>query len=66
MRAPNCSGPAGFFAKRKERGSYHHGNLKETLLDVAEKLIAERGPASITLSDMVRMAGVSSAAIHLP
>ena len=64
MRAPNCSGPAGFFAKRKERGSYHHGNLKETLLDVAEKLIAERGPASITLSEMARMAGVSSAAIY--
>lgn len=64
MRTPDCSGPMGFFAKRKDRGSYHHGNLKETLLDAAEKLIAERGPASITLSEMARMAGVSSAAIY--
>jgi len=57
-------GARAFFAARKERAGYHHGNLKETLLDAAEALIAERGPAGITLSEMARMAGVSNAAIY--
>lgn len=57
-------GARAFFAERKSRSGYHHGNLKETLLDAAEALIAERGPAGITLSEMARMAGVSSAAIY--
>lgn len=56
-------GPLGLFT-RKGRDRYHHGNLKETLLDVAERLIAERGPAGLSLSEMARMAGVSSAAIY--
>jgi len=54
----------GLFSFRKPEGSYHHGNLKETLLDVAEAMIAERGPAGLSLSEMARMAGVSSAAIY--
>lgn len=54
----------GLFSFRKPAGSYHHGNLKETLLDVAEAMIAERGPAGLSLSEMARMAGVSSAAIY--
>jgi AcrR family transcriptional regulator len=64
MRRSCPQGPLGFFAARKARDSYHHGNLKETLLDTAEALIAERGPANISLSEMARMAGVSSAAIY--
>ena len=54
----------GLFTFRKQEGRYHHGNLKETLLDVAEAMIAERGPAGLSLSEMARMAGVSSAAIY--
>ncbi|HRK24798.1 MAG TPA: TetR/AcrR family transcriptional regulator [Beijerinckiaceae bacterium] len=57
-------GPLGFFAARKARDSYHHGHLKLTLLDTAETLIAERGPANLSLSEMARMAGVSSAAVY--
>src|SRR5664279_2148072 len=46
---------------RAERG-YHHGNLKEALLQAALRLIAEKGPAGFTFADAARMAGVSPAA----
>lgn len=44
------------------RHGYHHGNLKEALIDAARELIAERGPAGFTLVEAVRRAGVSPAA----
>src|SRR3954470_5685632 len=51
---------------RKERGraerGYHHGNLKEALLQAALNLIAEKGAAGFTFADAARMAGVSPAA----
>jgi AcrR family transcriptional regulator len=46
---------------RAERG-YHHGNLKEALLQAALGLIKEKGPAGFTFADAARMAGVSPAA----
>jgi AcrR family transcriptional regulator len=46
---------------RAERG-YHHGNLKEALLQAALDLIAEKGAAGFTFADAARMAGVSPAA----
>jgi AcrR family transcriptional regulator len=46
---------------RSERG-YHHGNLKEALLQAALGLIAEKGAAGFTFADAARMAGVSPAA----
>src|ERR1700722_10310106 len=47
--------------RRAERG-YHHGNLKEALLQAALRLIAEKGPAGFTFADAARLAGVSPAA----
>jgi len=51
---------------RKERGraerGYHHGNLKEALLQAALDLIAQKGAAGFTFADAARMAGVSPAA----
>src|SRR5258708_29014699 len=47
--------------RRAERG-YHHGNLKEALLQAALGLIAEKGPAGVTFADAARSAGVSPAA----
>jgi AcrR family transcriptional regulator len=38
---------------------YHHGNLRETLLESAIRLIAEVGPAGFTLREVARRAGVS-------
>src|SRR5689334_21358615 len=47
--------------RRAERG-YHHGNLKEALLQAALDLIAKKGPAGFTFADAARLAGVSPAA----
>lgn len=46
---------------RAERG-YHHGNLKEALLQAALDLIGQKGAAGFTFADAARMAGVSPAA----
>lgn len=44
------------------RRGYHHGNLKEALLDAARDLVATQGPAGVTLAEASRRAGVSPAA----
>jgi|SRR5690348_16788382 AcrR family transcriptional regulator len=41
------------------RRSYHHGNLREALLQGALRVIAEFGPAAFTLREVARRAGVS-------
>jgi AcrR family transcriptional regulator len=46
---------------RSERG-YHHGNLKEALLQAALDLIAKKGAAGFTFADAARLAGISPAA----
>jgi AcrR family transcriptional regulator len=51
------SGQGGF-----ERRGYHHGNLREALVDAALTLIAEKGPAGFTIAEAARLAGVSPAA----
>jgi AcrR family transcriptional regulator len=38
---------------------YHHGNLKQALLEAAVQLIAETGPRGFTLREAARRAGVS-------
>src|SRR5256885_13290570 len=38
---------------------YHHGHLREVLLQAAIQLIAEVGPAAFTLRETARRAGVS-------
>jgi AcrR family transcriptional regulator len=51
--------------RKEQRGAergYHHGNLKEALLQAALDLIAEKGAAGFTFADAARMAGVSPAA----
>jgi AcrR family transcriptional regulator len=45
----------------RERG-YHHGNLREALLEAALDLIRQKGAAGFTFADAARMAGVSPAA----
>ena len=42
--------------------SYHHGNLRQTLIAATIELIALRGPESFTLREAARHAGVSPAA----
>jgi AcrR family transcriptional regulator len=43
-----------------EKGrAYHHGNLKDSLLEAGVQLIAEVGPHAFTLREVARRAGVS-------
>jgi len=44
------------------RRGYHHGNLKEALIQAALDLIAEKGPTGFTFAEAARSAGVSPAA----
>ena len=44
------------------KSSYHHGNLREALVDAALALVEEKGPAGLTLRAAARKAGVSQAA----
>ncbi len=50
----NHSGPG--------RRGYHHGNLREALIQSALSLIAGKGPAGFTIAEAARLAGVSPAA----
>jgi AcrR family transcriptional regulator len=47
---------------RGGRRGYHHGNLREALINAALDLIAEKGPAGFTFAEAARQAGVSAAA----
>ncbi|HEY5597436.1 MAG TPA: TetR/AcrR family transcriptional regulator [Kiloniellales bacterium] len=46
---------------RKRRG-YHHGNLREALIEAALELIAAKGAAGFTFAEAARSAGVSPGA----
>ena len=43
---------------------YHHGNLRQALVDSALRLIEERGPTGFTLSEAAKKAGVTPAAVY--
>ena len=49
-------------ADHTKRRNYHHGNLREALMDAALRLIGEKGPAGFTVAEAARAAGVSPAA----
>ncbi|HKK37435.1 MAG TPA: TetR/AcrR family transcriptional regulator [Paracoccaceae bacterium] len=46
----------------RARRGYHHGNLREALVQAALGLIAVRGPHGFTMAEAAREAGVSAAA----
>jgi AcrR family transcriptional regulator len=43
---------------------YHHGNLRQALVDAALQLIEEKGPTGFTLSEAAKTAGVTPAAVY--
>ena len=45
-----------------ERRGYHHGRLKDALIEAARSLIAQRGPAGFTLAEAAKLVGVTAAA----
>ena len=50
------------YASGMPQGTYHHGDLRRTLLAAAVEAITESGPAALSLRDLARRAGVSHAA----
>lgn len=43
---------------------YHHGNLRQALVDAALILIEQKGPSGFTLSEAAKQAGVTPAAVY--
>lgn len=43
---------------------YHHGNLRQALIDATLTLIEAQGPQGFTLSDAAKTAGVTPAAVY--
>jgi AcrR family transcriptional regulator len=50
------------WSKDRGRRGYHHGNLKDALIQAALELIASKGPTGFTFAEAARSAGVSPAA----
>lgn len=48
--------------KKEKQNTYHHGNLRQTLLDVALRMIDEEGIRTLSLRELARRAQVSQAA----
>ena len=49
-------------SKGKAREGYHHGNLREALVQAALAMIAERGVPGFAIAELARILGVSAAA----
>jgi AcrR family transcriptional regulator len=49
-------------ALKKQDSPYHHGNLRQALIDATLSLIAEKGMKSFTIREVAKRAGVSHAA----
>ncbi|MGB0913574.1 MAG: TetR/AcrR family transcriptional regulator, partial [Phaeobacter italicus] len=43
---------------------YHHGNLRQALVEAALHLIEAKGPTGFTLSEAAKQAGVTPAAVY--
>ncbi|MEO0633998.1 MAG: TetR/AcrR family transcriptional regulator [Pseudomonadota bacterium] len=43
---------------------YHHGNLRQALIEAALSLIEAKGPTGFTLSEAAKQAGVTPAAVY--
>ncbi len=46
----------------QEKRGYHHGRLKDALIEAARALVAERGTSGFTLTAAAKVAGVTTAA----
>jgi len=53
---------AGYDGLMSSRDTYHHGDLKATILAEAAVLVADRGADGLSLRELARAAGVSHAA----
>ena len=53
------------WSKNHPRQRYHHGNLREALINAALKLIGEKGPAGFTFAEAARSAGVAAGTAYM-
>src|ERR1700761_3250260 len=51
-----------WFGGQDERRGYHHGRLKDALIEAARRLVTERGLAGFTLAEAAKLVGVTAAA----
>jgi AcrR family transcriptional regulator len=49
---------------RYSKRGYHHGNLREALIQATQRFIAERGVGGFTLADAAKLVGVSPTALY--
>ena len=47
------------------RRGYHHGNLREALIEATIDLIEEKGPQGFTIAEAAKRAGVPVSYTHL-
>ena len=50
------------FGSGRSREGYHHGNLREAMVQAALDMIRERGPGGFSFAEVARTVGVSGAA----
>jgi len=61
-RGPAPAAPPRREAEPARREAYHHGALREALIEATEALLAERGAEGFSLREVARRSGVSPAA----
>lgn len=62
MNKPAARRPRAAATSAAPRDAYHHGALREALIEAAEAVLAERGLAGFSLREVARRSGVSPAA----
>ena len=50
--------------RRKRKGSYHHGNLREAVVAAATEVVTDVGPARLTIRAVAERLGVTHAAVY--
>lgn len=49
---------------RKKEGAYHHGNLKNALVETALRMVEEEGSEAITIRELTHRLGTSRSAVY--
>jgi AcrR family transcriptional regulator len=49
-------------ARSRDKPRYHHGDLRQALIDATRQLLVEKGAEGFSLADACRLAGVTTAA----
>ena len=50
--------------RKRQPPQYHHGDLRQALIDVGEVLLDEGGPEAVALREAARRLGVTAAAVY--